>query len=122
MGDGLIGVTGATGHVGGGVARRLAERDVPYRAIVRDAGRAPHHLGSEVREAPGGYADRDGLRAALDGVTTLFLVPGHESEHRADDDVRSDDVERLTGHRPRTLAEYVAEHPETLAHLAGGGH
>jgi uncharacterized protein YbjT (DUF2867 family) len=37
----LIAVTGATGELGGRVARRLAERGVRQRLIVRDASRAP---------------------------------------------------------------------------------
>ncbi len=36
-----IAVTGATGALGGRVARRLAERGVPQRLIVRDVSAAP---------------------------------------------------------------------------------
>lgn len=78
----LIGVTGATGAIGGRVARRLADRGVAQRLVVRDAGRAPALDGAEVREAPGGYADGDALRAALDGVHTLLLVSAGEAADR----------------------------------------
>jgi uncharacterized protein YbjT (DUF2867 family) len=79
----LIGVTGATGEVGGRVARRLAERGATQRLIVRDASRAPATDGAEVREASS-YGARDEMRAALSGVDTLFLVPGTESADRLD--------------------------------------
>jgi NAD(P)H dehydrogenase (quinone) len=80
--DGLIGVTGATGEVGGRVARLLAERGAPIRLIVRDPGRAPSDLaGAEVRVASS-YGARDEMVDALRGVSTLFLVPGRESADR----------------------------------------
>ena len=79
--NGLIAVTGATGGVGGRVARRLAERGVTQRLVVRDESRAPELDGAQVRVASG-YADGDGMRGALDGVRTLFLIPAHETKDR----------------------------------------
>jgi uncharacterized protein YbjT (DUF2867 family) len=80
----LIGVTGATGEVGSRVARRLAERGARQRLIVRDPARAPSGLdGAEVRQASS-YGARDEMRAALEGVDTLFLVPGRESADRVE--------------------------------------
>jgi NAD(P)H dehydrogenase (quinone) len=76
-----IAVTGSTGGVGGRVARRLAERGVPQRLVVRDAARAPRLDGAEVRVASD-YAATDEMRAALDGAGTLFLVPAHEAPDR----------------------------------------
>ena len=77
-----IAVTGATGELGGRVARRLADRGVEQRLIVRDAARAPHLDHADVREVPGGYADHDGMRDALAGAEVLFLVPGAEAIDR----------------------------------------
>ncbi|MGY1638039.1 SDR family oxidoreductase [Geodermatophilus sp. SYSU D00742] len=78
-----IGVTGATGTLGGRVAARLAGRDdVALRLVVRDPGRAPRLPGAEVVAAPGGYADGPGLAAALAGVHTLYLVSAAEAEDR----------------------------------------
>jgi NAD(P)H dehydrogenase (quinone) len=74
----MIGVTGATGGMGTRVAERLAGE--PLRLIVRDAARAPA-VGAEVREASS-YGARDEMRAALEGVDTLFLIPGKESADR----------------------------------------
>ena len=79
----MIGVTGATGHVGGRVARQLAERGAEQRLIVRDAARAPSLPGAEVAVAAG-YGDGEGMRRALEGVDTLFLVPGRESADRVE--------------------------------------
>ena len=78
-----IAVTGATGEVGGRVARRLADRGMKQRIVVRDASRAPDLPGAEVATF-GGYGDRDGFEAALDGIETLFLVPGEEAPDRVD--------------------------------------
>src|SRR3954463_12698388 len=79
----LIGVTGATGEVGSRVARRLADRGAATRLIVRDASRAPEIEGAEVRTASS-YGASDEMRSALEGVDTLFLVPGRESADRVD--------------------------------------
>ena len=60
------------------VAQRLAGQ--PLRLIVREAARAPA-VGAEAREASS-YGARDEMRAALEGVETLFLIPGKESADR----------------------------------------
>ena len=73
----MIGVTGATGAIGGGVARKLAERGVKQRLLVRDRSRAPQLDGAEVAEF-GGYSDGEGMRGALEGVETLLLVSAGE--------------------------------------------
>jgi NAD(P)H dehydrogenase (quinone) len=77
----VIGVTGATGALGGRVARHLAERGVEQRLIVRDAARAPALPGAEVAEAPD-YADTEAMRRAFEGVDTLFLVSASEHPDR----------------------------------------
>ena len=77
----MIGVTGATGAVGGRVAARLAERGVEQRCIVRDPSRAPDLPGAEVRTAAG-YGHGGEMRASLEGVDTLLLIPGEEAPDR----------------------------------------
>lgn len=54
----LIAVTGATGALGGRVARQLSAAGVPLRLVVRDSARAPRLPGAQVVENRGGYADR----------------------------------------------------------------
>jgi uncharacterized protein YbjT (DUF2867 family) len=65
-------VTGATGTVGRQVVEQLARRGSRVRALVRDPGKAA--LPPEVALAKGDMLDVDSLRAALDGVSTLFLL------------------------------------------------
>lgn len=77
----LIGVTGATGGVGGRVARRLADRGIEQRLLVRDAARAPSLEHAEVAEF-GGYDDPDGFGRALEGVGTLLFVSAAEDPAR----------------------------------------
>lgn len=80
----VIAVTGATGAVGSRVAARLAESGATQRLVVRDAARAPSLPGAEVAAIPGGYAAGDEVRAALEGVHTLFLVPAGEAADRVE--------------------------------------
>jgi NAD(P)H dehydrogenase (quinone) len=76
----LIGVTGATGRLGGRVARRLAAAGVRQRLLVREPSRAPQLPGADVEQAP--FADTDPVRRALTGVSTLFMVSAAEAEDR----------------------------------------
>ena len=78
--DGLIAVTGATGGLGGRVARRLAGRGVAQRLVVRDPARAPELDGAEVAAAT--YGDGEAMRRALDGVATLLMVSASEDRER----------------------------------------
>jgi NAD(P)H dehydrogenase (quinone) len=73
-------VTGATGGLGGRVARRLVERGIGQRLVVRDPGRAPELAGAEV--VTGSYDDREALRRAFDGAHTLFMVSASEDPDR----------------------------------------
>jgi NAD(P)H dehydrogenase (quinone) len=75
-----IAVTGVTGGLGGRVARRLAERGVAQRLVVRDPGRAPERVGAEVAAAS--YDDRDSLRRAFAGAHTLLMVSASEDPDR----------------------------------------
>jgi NAD(P)H dehydrogenase (quinone) len=77
---GVIAVTGATGGLGGRVARRLAERGAAQRLVVRDPARAPELAGAEVET--GSYDDGEGLRRAFDGTRTLFMVSASEAPDR----------------------------------------
>jgi NAD(P)H dehydrogenase (quinone) len=75
-----LAITGATGNLGGQVARLLADAGSPQRLLVRDAGRAP-----ELQDAVPvvcTYADPVLARESLAGVTTLFMVSAAEAEDR----------------------------------------
>jgi NAD(P)H dehydrogenase (quinone) len=71
----VIVVTGATGAVGGAVARGLAERGEPIRMIVRDPERAPVLPGADVAIAA--YDDPEALAAALEPGDRVFMVSMH---------------------------------------------
>jgi NAD(P)H dehydrogenase (quinone) len=76
----LIAVTGATGGLGGRVARRLAERGVGQRLVVRNLGRAPELAGAEAAAAS--YDDPERLRRAFQGARTLLMVSASEDPDR----------------------------------------
>lgn len=77
-----IAVTGATGGLGGRVARRLAARGLEQRLLVRDPARAPELDGAQV--VVGEYHDGEAMRRAFDGARTVFLVSGAEARDRLD--------------------------------------
>lgn len=79
----LIGVTGATGEIGGRVARTLVAKGHRVRLLVRDATRAPKLDGVEVAEIE--YSDRDLSVDALRGVNSLLMVSATESPERIRD-------------------------------------
>src|SRR3954468_16057839 len=76
-----IGVTGSTGGLGGRIARRLADHGIEQRLLVRDEARAPQLEHASVAVF-GGYDDAEGMRRALDGIETLFLVSAAEDADR----------------------------------------
>ena len=74
-----IAVTGATGAIGGRVARLLGS--AVDRLVVRDPARAPRIEGApSIRTAS--YADGAAMRAALEGADVLLLVSGAEAADR----------------------------------------
>jgi NAD(P)H dehydrogenase (quinone) len=77
---GLIGVTGATGRLGGRVAQRLAAAVVEQRLLVRDPSRAPR-LARALAE-PASYENTDAVRKALAGVSALLMVSASEHPER----------------------------------------
>jgi NAD(P)H dehydrogenase (quinone) len=125
-----IAVTGVTGGVGGRVARRLADRDIPQRMVARDPSRAPDLPGAEVVQ--GEYQDGEALRRALDGVRTLLLVSGSEARDRLDqhrtavDAAAAAGVERVVytsflGAAPDATFTLARDHYHTEEHLKAAG-
>ena len=87
-------VTGATGFVGGRLARALAERGADVRCLVRDRSRAEHlaEAGYELHE--GDVLDAGSLRGAGEGVSTAYYLVhsmgrGNERDGFADRDRRA---------------------------------
>ena len=117
-----IAVTGATGELGGRVARELSSRGQEQRLIVRDPARAPKLPGAAVVTAS--YEDSETMARALEGASTLFLVSGHEdpdriSLHRkAIEGARLAGVERIVytsfmGAAPNATFPYARDHGAT---------
>jgi uncharacterized protein YbjT (DUF2867 family) len=65
-------VIGATGRVGRHVVDQLVSRDADVRVLTRDPAKASFPAGVEVVQ--GDLLDIDALRAAFQGVSTLFLL------------------------------------------------
>jgi uncharacterized protein YbjT (DUF2867 family) len=65
-------VTGATGRVGRHVVDQLVKRGAAVRVLTRDPSKANFPAGVDVVQ--GDLLDTDALRAAFDGVRTLFLL------------------------------------------------
>jgi NAD(P)H dehydrogenase (quinone) len=86
----LLAVTQAAGALGRSVAARLASRGVAQRLVVGDREAAPRLAGAEVTEAS--YHDTGGMRRALTGARTLFLVSAEASPDRLQQDVAAVDA------------------------------
>lgn len=79
----MLGVTGASGRLGGRIARLLAAAGVEQRLVLRDPSRAPALPGATVAQAE--YADSDAVRRALEGLDVVLMVSGSESPDRVAD-------------------------------------
>jgi NAD(P)H dehydrogenase (quinone) len=133
----VIAVTGATGALGRRVVQRLAAEpgDVSLRLIVRDPARAPDVRGAEpvVVANPGGYRDGGGLREALRGAHTLYLVSAAEAEDRVQQHLTAVDAAAAAGvqrivytsfvgaDRPEPTFTLVRHHAATEAAIRGSG-
>lgn len=125
-----IAVTGATGRLGGQVARLLADRGIGQRLLVRTPERAPDLPGTEVRVCS--YEDTAASRAALEGVDVLFMVSAAESadrlqQHRAFIDaavaagVRHVVYTSFLGAGPDSVFTLGRDHGATEDHLRASG-
>jgi len=125
-----IAVTGTTGGLGGRVTRRLAQRGIAQRLVVRDPARAPDLDHTSV--AVGAYSDGKAMRRAFDGVRTVFLVSGEEARDRLDqhrtavDAAAAAGVERVIytsflGASPEATFTLARDHFHTETHLRAAG-
>jgi uncharacterized protein YbjT (DUF2867 family) len=126
----LLGVTGATGRLGGRVARRLAAVGAAQRLLVRDPSRAPQLPGSVPARAP--FADLGAVRAALEGVPTVLMVSASETPDRVDQHISFIDaaiaagVEHLVyisfyGASPTCTFTLARDHYATEEHIRASG-
>ena len=75
-----LAVTGATGVLGGMVARQLSDAGFSQRLLVRDPRRVPDLR--DARAVAVSYGDPVLSRPALEGVKVLFMVSAAEAEDR----------------------------------------
>lgn len=111
-----VAVTGATGRLGGRVARLLADAGVPLRLLVRSPERAPELPGATVHRAP--YADGDAVAEALAGVETVFMVSASESEDREAEHEEFVAAAARAGVRHVVYTSFLGASPEATFTLA----
>lgn len=70
----MILITGATGRTGSHVARELAARGVPVKALVRNPAKAVALAAAGVELVTGDAGDADSLRAAMQGVRKVAVI------------------------------------------------
>jgi uncharacterized protein YbjT (DUF2867 family) len=130
MADELIAVTGATGGVGGRLARRLAAAGASLRLLTRHPAQAPGLPGAELARAD--YHDPDSVRSALAGVESLFLVSATEDADRVGMHTGAVDAAVAAGVRrivylsflaagPAATFTFARDHWHTEQHIRGTG-
>jgi len=113
---GPLGITGATGNIGGRVARALAGGGVAQRLVVRDPSRAPSLPGVEVARA--NYGDFEAVRRALAGCRTVLMVSASESAIRLDEHRTFVDAAADAGVEHLVYTSYVGAAPDATFTLA----
>jgi uncharacterized protein YbjT (DUF2867 family) len=116
MADGRIGVTGSSGHLGGAVARELAQHGIPLRLVCRDPGRVPTLPGADVAVAAYGHTP-EAVRA-LRGVSTLFMVSATESATRLAEHTGFVDAAAEAGVRHVVYTSFFRAAPDAVFTLA----
>jgi len=112
----MIAVTGATGRLGGRVARRLAAAGVSQRLLVRELARAPHLPGAAANRAA--FDDHDAVRAALAGVETALMVSATETADRVDQHRAFVDSAAAAGVGHLVYTSFVGAAPDATFTLA----
>ena len=105
-----IAITGATGQLGGRVARLLADAGVPLRLVVRTPSRAPELPGCEVAQAE--YGDADAVREALSGCDLALMVSAGESADRVDQHRTFVNAAAAAGVQHLVYTSFAAASPE----------
>jgi NAD(P)H dehydrogenase (quinone) len=97
-----LAITGASGQLGSRVAAGIARLGLPQRLIVRGPDRALHLPGAEIAPVSS-YGDEAGMRRALVGIDTLFLVSARDrfgvAHNSAMNHVPPPSYDRLQQHR-----------------------
>jgi NAD(P)H dehydrogenase (quinone) len=76
----MIAVVGATGNTGRSVVRELKQLGHAPICVVRSPDKAREVLGGDARTAVAELTDRPALEKAFKGVTSVFVVTGHNPD------------------------------------------
>ena len=76
----MIAVVGATGNTGRAVAKELRKLGESPVCVVRNAEKAREVLGADAKVVVAELTDRASLEKALEGVTSVFVVTGHNPQ------------------------------------------
>jgi uncharacterized protein YbjT (DUF2867 family) len=125
-----LAVTGSTGRLGSRVARALSRLGVYQRLVVRDPSKAPALPGSHIVTAD--YSDGAGVRTALTGAHTVFMVSASETPDRVQQHITFIDaavaagVQRIVyvsffGASPTAIFTLGRDHWATEEHLRSVG-
>ncbi|MGC3002548.1 SDR family oxidoreductase [Streptomyces sp. G35A] len=128
--DATYAVTGATGRLGGRIARRLAATGVPQTLLARTPARAPDLPGATA--LPGAYSDHDAVVRALRGTDRVLMVSASEApdrlqQHRTFIDAAAEaGVAHLVyisfyGAAPDATFTLARDHWHTEQHIRGSG-
>jgi NAD(P)H dehydrogenase (quinone) len=108
----MITVTGATGRIGGLVARALAADGETLRLVVRNPSRAPALPNADVRIAS--YADGAAVRQALDGAQTVLMVSAAEAQDRVASHFAFVDAAAAAGVRHLVYTSFLGAAPDAV--------
>ena len=111
-----LAVTGATGALGGAVARLLAEAGVRQRLLARHTARLPELPDTPVFAVS--YLDGAQAVSALRGVHTLFMVSAAESPHRVEDQLTFVDAAAEAGVDHIVYTSFMGAAPDAVFSLA----
>ena len=101
-------ITGATGSVGSALAEQLAQKNISFRALVRNLDKADNlkHL-TGVELVVGDFNDQQSIVNALKGIEKVFLLSNS-----------SEDAERLQSNFVDALAKSEVKHIVKLSQFA----
>lgn len=99
-------ITGATGALGGLVARALDAQALPLRLVVRPGSTPPDLPGHEVAYAT--YADGAAMRQAFEGADTVFFVSGREAKDRLQEHLTVVEAAAAAGVRRIVYTSFLA--------------
>ena len=116
MSQPTIAVTGASGFIGGHVARTLADAGLTMRLVVRNPDKAPKLAGADVAVAA--FGDQSDVERALRGIQTVLMVSAAESATRLAEHKAFIDGAAAAGVRHIVYTSFMSAAPDAVFTLA----